>query len=104
MQTVLKSRAWIWAIALAFGIAMAMTRPTPTGATMRLVEVQGKPAARYKVAADGNEARYRVREELAGVDFPNDAIGKTTSITGGIAFDNKGKIVRDSSRFVIDLR
>jgi polyisoprenoid-binding protein YceI len=103
MQTVLKSRGWIWAIAIAFGIAMAITRPSPTVAAVRIVEQVGKPAVRYKLAADGNEARYRVREELAGVDFPNDAIGKTTAITGGISFDDKGKIVRDSSRFVIDL-
>jgi hypothetical protein len=31
----------------------------------------------YVVAPQGNEARYRVREQLVGLDLPNDAIGFT---------------------------
>ena len=64
------------------------------------------PAAaplRFTVAPTGNEARYRVREQLAGVDFPNDAVGSTTAITGGIVVDEKGAIVASESRFVVDL-
>ena len=30
----------------------------------------------FTVAAAGNKARYRVREQLMGKDFPNDAIGE----------------------------
>jgi polyisoprenoid-binding protein YceI len=58
-------------------------------------------ATTYTVAPTGNEVRYRVREQLAGIDFPNDAIGKTTSITGQIVIDD-GRIVSDASRFVVD--
>src|SRR5512139_1412500 len=63
------------------------------------------PAApvRWVVAADGNEARYRIREQLAGVDFPNDAVGATPGITGGITFDDKGQIVAGESKFTVDL-
>jgi polyisoprenoid-binding protein YceI len=57
---------------------------------------------RFVVAASGNEARYRVREQLLGVDFPNDAVGKTADVTGGISFDDKGRIIASESRFVID--
>src|SRR5512139_150130 len=63
------------------------------------------PAApvRWVVAADGNEARYRIREQLAGVDFPNDAVGATPGITGGITFDDKGQIIAGESKFTVDL-
>ena len=57
---------------------------------------------RYLVVPSGNEVRYRVREQLVGVDLPNDAIGKSTAVTGVIAIDDAGKVLRDASRFVID--
>jgi hypothetical protein len=45
--------------------------------------VESAPAQlRYSVAPDGNEARYRVREQLMHHDLPNDAVGKTSAITG----------------------
>jgi polyisoprenoid-binding protein YceI len=71
---------------------------TRTGALARLT-VAG---TRYVVAPSGNEVRYRVREQLVGFDLPNDAIGKSTGVTGVIAIDDAGKIIRDASRFVID--
>ena len=58
---------------------------------------------RYELAPAGNEARYRVREQLAGFDFPNDAVGVTTSITGGITVDRAGKILPEQSKFVINI-
>lgn len=51
----------------------------------------------------GNHARYRVREQLVGVDFPNDAVGKTDALTGMILVGTDGK-VSPQSRFVIDVR
>jgi polyisoprenoid-binding protein YceI len=53
------------------------------------------------VAPDGNEVRYRVREQLVGVDMPNDAVGVTSDVSGGIAFDASGKLVPASSKFVV---
>jgi polyisoprenoid-binding protein YceI len=55
------------------------------------------------VAPDGNEVRYRVREQLAGFDLPNDAVGATPEVSGGIAFDTKGTIVPASSKFVVNV-
>ena len=43
-------------------------------------------ALRYTLAPTGNEARYRVREQLVGHDLPNDAIGETKLLAGSIAF------------------
>jgi polyisoprenoid-binding protein YceI len=56
---------------------------------------------RYVVAPTGNEARYRVREQLVGRDLPNDAIGATRDITGRIVVESDGRVVRDSSRVVV---
>ena len=58
---------------------------------------------RFVLAPQGNEARYRVREQLAGIDFPSDAVGKTTAVTGGIVIDANGAVVKDQSKFTIDL-
>lgn len=58
---------------------------------------------RLATAPEGNRARYRVREQLAGRDFPNDAVGETGAITGTLVFEADGRVVRDSSRFVVDL-
>jgi polyisoprenoid-binding protein YceI len=55
------------------------------------------------VAPDGNEVRYRVREQLVGLDLPNDAVGATSDVTGSIAFDAKGNLVPASSRFVVNV-
>jgi polyisoprenoid-binding protein YceI len=58
---------------------------------------------RYIVAPTGNEARYRVREQLAGFDLPRDAIGATKNVTGRIVIAADGKVVKDSSKLVIQL-
>ena len=64
------------------------------------------PAApiRFTIGATGNEARYRVREQLMGKDLPNDAVGATSAITGTILAYPDGRIVKDSSKIVIDVR
>jgi polyisoprenoid-binding protein YceI len=59
-------------------------------------------AVRFVVAATGNEVRYRVREQLVGFDLPNDAIGKSASVSGAIGFDANGRVVPEASRLVID--
>ncbi|MDB4884292.1 MAG: YceI family protein [Gemmatimonadetes bacterium] len=56
---------------------------------------------RFVIGPTGNEARYRVREQLMGANLPNDAIGKTSEITGTILAYPDGRVVRDSSRIVV---
>jgi len=53
--------------------------------------------------AEGSVARYLVREQLARLEFPNDAIGQTSQISGAIAFDSSGQIISESSSIVVDL-
>jgi len=57
----------------------------------------------YLVAPTGNEARYRVREQLVGLDLPNDAVGVTKEITGGLVFDQSGAVLQDSSRITVTI-
>ncbi len=60
-------------------------------------------AIRFTVAATGNTARYRVREQLMGKDLPNDAVGETAEITGTITVDSTtGTLVAGQSKFVIN--
>ena len=44
----------------------------------------------------------RVREQLAGFDLPNDAVGKSGKVSGGIAFDADGRLLPAGSRFAVD--
>lgn len=60
-------------------------------------------AVRLIVAPEGNQARYRVREQLVNLDFPNDAVGATSAITGALVLDADGGVVPGESRFVIDV-
>ncbi|HEX6991131.1 MAG TPA: hypothetical protein VF151_04570, partial [Gemmatimonadales bacterium] len=56
------------------------------------------PTIRFEVASTGNEVRYRVTEQLAGFDLPNDAVGKTGAVTGAVVLDSAGRVVAADSR------
>ena len=67
------------------------------------------PAATSSLAgswsvAPGSEAGYRVREKLANLPAPSDAVGRTAVITGGFTVSGQGGslVVRDTS-FEADL-
>ena len=59
-------------------------------------EMQGPPL-RFVVAPTGNEARYRVREQLVNLDLPNDAVGVTKEISGQLLVTPRGSVIADSS-------
>lgn len=58
---------------------------------------------RFVTAPEGNAARYRVREQLVGLQFPNDAVGETEAIEGVLVLEADGSVVREESRFEVDL-
>jgi len=70
-----------------------------------VLSAQAAPAGtqRFQVAAEGNEARYRVREQLAGVNFPNDAVGATTGVTGQVVLDANGRVRGSESSITVDV-
>ena len=82
----------------------AYARPASSSAqdTSTHSSAPSKAALRLVLASEGSSARYRVREQLMGHDFPNDAVGETKSLTGAIAFDANGKVIRDESKFTLD--
>jgi polyisoprenoid-binding protein YceI len=57
----------------------------------------------YVTSGEGNLARYRVRERLAGMELDNDAIGETPKVSGSISLDKNGKIVPGESGFSADI-
>ena len=60
-------------------------------------------AHRFVTAGQGNAARYRIREQLVGLDLPNDAVGETKAVTGVIAADAKGNLIPAESKFTVDV-
>jgi polyisoprenoid-binding protein YceI len=79
-----------------------------------LIGAQGKPFAkaandtqgsplRFVVSSTGNEARYRVREQLVSLDLPNDAVGITHDISGFLLVNPNGSIVADSSKITVNV-
>jgi len=75
----------------------------PTQAAAGEVGLPADPAVQLVVAPDGNEVRYRIREQLVGVDLPNDAVGATGDVTGGIAFDTAGAVIPSASKFTANV-
>jgi len=60
-------------------------------------------AIHLNLVADGTQASYRVREQLASRDLPSDAVGVTTAVSGSVVINPDGTIVPDQSKFVVDL-
>jgi polyisoprenoid-binding protein YceI len=94
--------------AILFGATAAVLAQAPAGAPVPRApqpqpQVQDTGQVRLRLASTGNEARYRVNEQLARLTLPNDAVGATTAITGQLLLVDGGRFVRDSSRISIDL-
>jgi polyisoprenoid-binding protein YceI len=92
----------------------AMASPTvgeaaqPAGATATIQQSStAAPASgggtKLVLADSGNEAKYMVREQLADLSFPSDAIGTTTDISGAIVVSSDGTFVPDESSITVNL-
>ncbi len=79
------------------------TAPSETSAPAESTSPAAGNALRLVLAADGNEARYLVREQLANLSFPSDAVGAIGAITGMIVIAEDGALVPEESKFVVDL-
>jgi polyisoprenoid-binding protein YceI len=82
-------------------LALSTLQPT-VGPSTTDARVAGGQTQRLRlnIAPEGSQARFRVREQLVNVTLPNDAIGRTSRISGGITIDG-GSIVKGESRFVV---
>ena len=88
------------------GLAAAQTRgvtPRPLAAATHPRPKVVPAPSRFTLAATGNQARFIVREHLMIMDAPNDAIGVTRAISGGITLSADGRIDPAGSKIVVDL-
>lgn len=90
------------AITLAALLAAPMTAQQG-GRGAAPTEQEQKTGVRLEVVAE-SRASYRVREQLAGISFPNDAVGTTSDVTGVIVLGPDGAIDSTASRLTVDLR
>ena len=77
--------------------------PEPTTDPEPTVPAQPVAAGVTLAVADASRARYLVREQLARLDFPIDAVGETSQVTGAIALDADGWVISDESTIVVNL-
>ncbi len=85
-----------------------MSRATAVAAMLAaLASVHAAPPQageiRLILAPTGNEAKFKVREQLAMLSMPNDAVGTTHAITGALVLGRDGAVVSGQSRFTVDL-
>lgn len=89
-------------------VATPVAVPSAPTAAASTASVSATPASaasaiRYEIAASGTEASFRVREQLARLNAPSDAVGKTSAVKGSIVLTPDGKIVADQSKLTVDL-
>lgn len=86
--------------------APAAPAPTTPAAPAPTTQPSAAPldgGVELTLVSGANEARYRVREELANLPAPIDAVGKTQQVSGAIVLDKSGKVVPARSKITINL-
>jgi polyisoprenoid-binding protein YceI len=61
------------------------------------------PSAGMNLELAEGSASYRVTEQFVGIDFPNDAVGSSTTVSGTVGIAKDGSIV-PGSKLTVDLR
>lgn len=100
-------------LALAVGLVLGLgSVPGPVAARAFSLEglrvspsqvLQDTVFTTWVLVADRSEALYRVREQLAGIDLPSDAVGSTSSVLGSIVVADDGTIDTQRSEFRVAL-
>jgi polyisoprenoid-binding protein YceI len=57
----------------------------------------------FQVVQGQSQAVFRVREQLAGRDLPNDAVGTTSAVSGQLVVQPDGTIDASASKITVDL-
>ena len=63
----------------------------------------GNDTIRFVLVSEKSEARFRVREQLANANLPNDAIGRAKDFTGALVIKPDGSIVSADSKFAVNM-
>lgn len=116
MKKSIRIVAVVAGLALVFGLQEPRTQardqapagqPPPPGAGPggRANTPPPDPTKPHKLEiAEGTKARYKVREQLAGISFPSDAVGTTEAVTGTLVVNPDGSIDATKSKLTVDLR
>jgi polyisoprenoid-binding protein YceI len=84
--------------------AAQATDVTPaTGPTQATGASPSAGSKTYTLVQGKNQAQYSVREQLARLSFPTDAVGKTQQVSGSIIINPDGSIDQNNSKIVVDL-
>jgi polyisoprenoid-binding protein YceI len=81
-------------------VALAQA-PTRTPPKRPPAKVPAGAPVHFVLAPIGNQARFIVREQLTTIEYPIDAIGTTSAITGSITLTPSGNIDPAGSRITI---
>ena len=74
-------------------LALSFPTATPSGS----VTASSSPAAGTWTVTSGSQAGYRVREQLASLPAPSDAVGRTSSVRGTVTITGSGSASRVSA-------
>jgi len=85
-------------VVLSSAILLALLLPVVTD-----TQAPASLASTRIVIVAGSTAEYRVREQLARLNFPNDAVGKTDTLAGQLVLEGDGSIA-PGGRLTVDLR
>ena len=79
--------------------------PAPATAPVAAPAVPASAApVTFQISQGATKATFRVREQLAGRQLPNDAVGTTSDVSGQIALRADGAVVADASKISVNLR
>jgi polyisoprenoid-binding protein YceI len=100
----MRVRSRLYRVSITILLALAGLAAVPL-AQGRSTAPPPDPARPHKLdVVEGTIARYRVREQLAGISFPSDAVGTTQAVTGSVVVNPDGSIDVKQSKLVVDLR
>ena len=77
---------------------------TPTIAPEEPSDSEAADGATVITITGGSEALYRINEQLARRDLPNDAVGTTQDIEGEIVFSADGTVDAERSKITVGVR
>ena len=69
---------------------LALSSPTPTVSNSSTASASAGIGAGTWAVSSGSMAGYRVREQLASLSAPSDAVGRTSSISGSVTISQSG--------------
>ena len=78
--------------------------PMPTAAPEESSGSVASDGASVITVTEGSEAVYRINEQLARRDLPNDAVGTTSDVEGQIVFSDDGTVDAEQSKITVGVR